>query len=155
MGKFPKFMIILIIPICVLPLLLLLFLLLSFTPLFFEVSESKLYGTYVAKYEFAEEKLAINVRLTINRDGTFIQEVTRAGSSKVDISKGTWTYTKYCGLIFDHNFMDIMDSHGKLKPNYAQPRETGTVLMPATRWMFRIFLGTKDKSNDVLYKKID
>ena len=151
--------------------LLLLFLFLSFTPLFYVVrDESKLYGTYVADYEFAKEKL------TINKDGTFVQEVAlktppqvdmrgwlpiwkgrmrKVTLSKADTATGTWTYyvkptTSY--FMFDHNFMCVMVRHRDLNPDYAQPRDTGIVTRPAHRWLFRIYIGS---SEAVLYRKID
>ncbi|MBW8042301.1 MAG: hypothetical protein FVQ85_20195 [Planctomycetes bacterium] len=143
-----KFIISIIIIICVVTCLLLFLLFLSFTPSCRIVKDqSRLSGTYVADYEFAKEKL------TIKSDGTFIQEVTLKASSKVDIAKGTWTYKPRNGYFrFDHNFMSVLDGAQRLKPDYAQPRDSGVVLKPAERWFFRISLGSHE---GVLYKKID
>ena len=130
-------------------LLLLAFVFLSFTPLIFVVrDQSKLYGTYLADYEFATEKV------TINKDGTFIQEVTLAETSKVDIAKGTWKYDSEDGVfIFDHNFMCVKDGFARLKPDYAKPRDKGLVMMPAYRMFFRIYLGSGEYKDT--YKKIE
>ena len=129
-------------------LLLLAFLFLSFTPLIFVVrNQSKLYGTYLADYEFATEKV------TINKDGTFVQEVTLKATSKVDTAKGTWKYYPEDGdFTFDHNFMSVMDGFKQLKPDYDRPRDKGRVMMPAYRMFFRIYMGSCE---GVLYKKIE
>jgi hypothetical protein len=145
-----KFVITGIILICAALFLVLVFVFLSFTPLLYSVSDqSKLYGTYVADNEFVRE------RLTIKEDGTFIQEVTLKASSKVDTAKGTWTYAaKHGSFTFDHNFMCVVDAGGRLRADYAQPRDTGLVIMPARRWFFRILLGSGE-AGDLAYKKID
>ncbi len=144
-----KFIISMIIIICVITCLLLFLLFLSLTPSCRIVvkDQSMLSGTYVADYKFAKEKL------TINNDGTFIQEVTLKASSKVDVAKGTWTYIPKIGYFrFDHNFMIVLDGARRLKPDYAKPRDSGVVLTPARRWFFRISLGSGEH---ILYKKID
>lgn len=42
-------------------------------------NQSELYGTYIADYDIAKEKL------TLNKDGTFVQEVTLKAISKIDV----------------------------------------------------------------------
>jgi len=134
---------------------------------------SKLYGSYVVTYEFAEEKLTINedgtyaqeitlipsskvhrTGLTIHKDGTSTQGATLISSARVDTAKGTWSYKTEpsCCFIFDHNFMNVADGFGDFVPNYAQPRDSGLVIMPAYRWFFRIYLGDGEITK---YKKIN
>lgn len=133
-----KFIISMIIIICVIPFL---------SSYGIVKDQSGLSGTYLADYEFAKEKL------TINDDGTFIQEVTLKASSKVDVAKGTWSYNPKRGYFrFDHNFMFVLDGARRLKPDYAKPRDSGVVLLPARRWFFRISLGSCE---GILYKKSD
>lgn len=152
-------------------LLLMLFLLLSVSPLLYDVkSVSKLYGSYVATYEFAQVKLTINkdetytqkvtlipsskvyrTGLTINKDGA-TQGTTVISSSRVDTAKGTWSYDPDDDYFtFDHDFMSIVDGFGDFNPNYAQPH-TGLAELPAYRWFFRIYLGDGEI---VKYKKIN
>src|SRR3990170_8166470 len=67
-------------------------------------SQTELYGTYVADYDVAKEKL------TLNKDGTFVQEVTLKATSKVDVAKGTWTYDPKTGYVrFRENFMPVLN----------------------------------------------
>jgi hypothetical protein len=153
-------------------LLLIFFLLLSVSPPLRNVkSVSKLYGSYIATYEFAQVKLTINkdetytqevtlipsskvyrTGLTINKNGTSTQGTTVISSSRVDTAKGTWSYDPEDDyFIFDHNFMSIVDGFGDFKPNYAQPH-TGLSELCAYRWFFHIYLDggetTKYKKND-------
>jgi hypothetical protein len=46
--------------------------------------DSDLYGAYLATYENGTEKL------TLERDGTFIQEVRLDGSDEAVVNLGTW-----------------------------------------------------------------
>ena len=47
------------------------------------MNQDELYGTFIADYSLAKEKLILN------QDGTFIQEVTLKSTSRVDSTKGT------------------------------------------------------------------
>jgi len=168
MNKFAKKLIIFI---NIVVLLLVLFLFLSFSPFLRVVSDvSKLYGSYIATYEFAQEELAINKNgtyeqkvtlipssksyrtgLTIFPDGNSTQDKTVISSSRVDTANGTWSYDPEDGyFIFDHNFMNIVDGFGDFNPDYAQPHK-GLSLMPAYRWFFRIYLGDGEITK---YKKV-
>jgi len=103
-------------------------------------------GTYVADYDAAKEKLVLN------KDGTYTQEVMLKSNSKVDVSRGTWTYNpenQY--LSFDDNFMLVLNGFGKLNPEYAY-RKLGGVSVPAHRSFGRMRIGS---SKRVVYKKID
>ena len=103
-------------------------------------------GAYVADYDVAKEKL------TLNRDGIYIQEVTLKSNSKVDVSKGTWTYnpnTQY--VSFNENFMLVLNGFGKLNPDYAHPKPGG-VSQPTTLYFGRMRIGS---SEGIVYKKID
>lgn len=109
-------------------------------------SQSELYGSYVADYNVAKEKV------TLNKDGTFIQEVALKATAKVDIAKGTWSYDPKSGYVsFEQNFMVVLDGFRKLDPNYAHPKPGG-VDYPVDKYLGRILLGAAE---GVLYKKID
>lgn len=111
-----------------------------------EPSKLELPGTYIADYEVAKEKLSLN------KDGTYTQEVIRKSNSKVNVSKGTWTYnpeTQY--VSFNENFMVVLDGFGKLDPEYAHPKPGG-VSLPAKIYFGRTRIGT---SKGVIYKKLE
>lgn len=105
---------------------------------------SDLYGGYEADYTIAKEKL------TLNKDGTFTQEVTLKATGKVDVTKGTWTYDSKRGyLTFNENLMVVLDGFGQLDPNYAKPK-AGLVVEPVNKYLGRISIGS---SEGIVYKK--
>ncbi|HVP37149.1 MAG TPA: hypothetical protein VMT04_09165 [Terriglobales bacterium] len=106
---------------------------------------SELFGTYIADYDVAKEKL------TLYHDGTFRQEVTLKATSEVTVSKGTWTYDPKSGYVsFNENFMVVLNGFGKFDPNYAHP-EPG-VSYPVDKYFGCISLGVAE---GILYKKVD
>lgn len=115
-------------------------------------TQSELYGTYIADYGLAKEKLVLY------KDGTFYQEVMLKSTSKIDKATGTWLYRPRVkgdpssGYIsFRENFMYVLDNFGeKLNPDYAHPK-SGQVVLPVERF-FRITIGSSEAR---VYKKID
>jgi hypothetical protein len=108
-------------------------------------NQAELYGTYIADYDIAKEKL------TLNQDGIFIQEVRLKATSKVNIAKGTWSYDPKTGYIsFEGGFMLVLNGFRKLNPSYARPKPGG-VSWPADKYFGRILLGGAE---GVLYKKV-
>lgn len=109
-------------------------------------SQYDLYGTYIANYDVAKEKLILN------KDGTFIQEVTLKATSKVDVAKGRWTYDPETGYVtFHENFMLVLNGFRELDPDYAHPKP-GLVGYPADKYFGYIQLGAAE---GILYKKVD
>jgi hypothetical protein len=108
--------------------------------------QSDLFGTYIADYEVAKEKL------TLNKDGTFIQEVTLKATSKVDITKGEWSYDSASGYVtFEKNFLIVLNGFGELNHDYTKP-STGAVIEPVEKCFWHISIGTDE---GILYKKVD
>lgn len=105
----------------------------------------ELYGTYVADYKVAREKL------TLNRDATFKQEVTIKATSKVDVAKGTWSYNPKSGYVtFDGGFMLVLDGFRQFDPNYLNPKP-GVVALPAGKVLGHLSIGVDE---GILYKKL-
>lgn len=110
------------------------------------VIHSELFGTYIADYDIAKEKL------TLNKNGTFIQEVTFKATSKVDVAKGTWVYNFKTGYVsFEEYFILVLDGFKKLNPDYAHPKPGG-VSLPADKYFGWVFIGAAE---GILYKKVD
>jgi len=102
-----------------------------------------LYGKYQANYDLAKENL------TLNPDGTFVQEVILKSNGKADTTRGLWDYEN--GIVtFRGNFMNVRNEEGTLNSGYAQPSD-GLVGLPAESYFGTMYLGV-DK--DVLYKKM-
>jgi len=109
-------------------------------------SQSELYDTYIADYDVAKEKL------TLSKDGTFIQEVSLKATSKIEVQKGTWTYDPKSGyMTFQGGFMGVLDGFRQLNQDYAHTKP-GLVVQPADKYFGHILIGTAE---GVLYKKID
>lgn len=108
-------------------------------------TQAELYGTYIADYDVAKEKIILN------KDGTFIQEVTLKTTSKVDIVKGTWSYNPHTGYVtFHENFMAVLNGFRKLNPAYNYSN-TSPAFLPADKYAGRILLGVAE---GILYKKV-
>lgn len=79
----------------------------------------ELYGTYIADYQFAKEKLVLN------KDGTFTQEIQLKTKPEVNIRKGKWWYsTEGRSIHFDDQFMIVCDGWGRFiakkdRPHFA------------------------------------
>ncbi len=77
--------------------------------------QSQLHGTYVADYDVATEKLALN------RDGTFAQSVTLRATSEILLAKGSWKYDAQSGYVtFGEGFLHVVDMFGRFDPNYER-----------------------------------
>ena len=93
-----------------------------------------------------------NERLTLNKDGTFLQKVTLMANQKVDIAQGKWTYVLNDSYLrFDNNFLVVVDGFMELKPKYLEPKE-GAAFLPAEIFFGNIRIGSTEV---VLYEKID
>jgi hypothetical protein len=106
--------------------------------------KSELFGTYVANYSVAREKI------TLNEDGSFVQEVTFKATSKVDITKGKWSYDDKTGYVrFSENYMNVLNGLGQLNTDYSQ--ELTSASLPAHTYFGYIVVGSEE---GVLYKKV-
>ncbi|MBI4302554.1 MAG: hypothetical protein HY664_08105 [Chloroflexi bacterium] len=106
--------------------------------------QSELYGTYVADYKIAKEKLILK------DDGTFEQEVTIKKTGGVSVTKGSWTYDPKDGYVTFHYFIVVLDGFGEFDPGYAQPKR-GAVIQDAVKLFGRIRLEVGDFYS---YKKV-
>lgn len=105
--------------------------------------QSELYGTYLADYDVAKEKL------TLNKNGTFIQEVTLKANLKIVTTEGTWIYDSKSGYVgFRDNFMSVLNGFQKLNPAYFQ--KLGSASLPVDKYFGIVMLGSAE---GVLYKK--
>ena len=98
-----------------------------------------MYGTYIADYKFAKETL------TLNPDGTYVQQVTLKTDGRVSVARGKWNYdpaTAYA--TFDHHMMLVMDGFQHFMPNYAVPRKEGLVSLPVDRLFGQVRIGAAD-----------
>ncbi len=93
-------------------------------------AQSELYGTYVADYDRASEKLILK------GDGTFEQEVMVKRTSEVSTTVGSWTYDVTRGNVTFHGLKSIVDI---VNPDY--PVTKGPVTLPAEVLWGRTQLG--------------
>lgn len=103
-----------------------------------------LFGTYEANYSVAREKIILH------KDGSFVQEVTFKATSRVDITKGKWSYDDKTGYVrFIENYMNVLNGLGQLNPDYNQKLTSAS--LPALTYFGHIRVGSEE---GVLYKKI-
>lgn len=122
---------------------------LSFSPLCLKKvkDQSELYGRYEADYPYAKEELILN------QDNTFIQTVTLKASSKIDMAKGVWKLDPEDGyLIFDSNFLLVLDGAGKPVPEYAEVKKVGKICYPAIKWFGKLLIEFQE---GIYYKKVE
>lgn len=106
------------------------------------VEQSELYGTYIAEYDVARE------RLDIDKDGTFTQSVIIVATAKTDKIAGRWLYNPQTGYIsFENNFMLILDGFGHFDPQYNNPT-IGRSVYPVEKSFGRVRIGV-DVGNEV------
>lgn len=80
------------------------------------LQESELYGAYVATYENGTQKL------TLEKDGAFVQEVRLKGSDSVVVNSGTWKYNRPSNYVDLENCLGVNDGFGRIRANFATNR---------------------------------
>ena len=110
------------------------------------VQESELYGVYAAEYENGREKL------TLEKGGKYVQEVTLKGSDKPVINSGMWKYRRasdgeIVARIDLENCLGVGDGFGKIRPDFATNRG-GCSFGVERRWFIvgRLRLGPDEAS---------
>jgi len=105
------------------------------------VRESELYGVYVAEYENGREKL------TLEKDGRYVQEVTPKGSDKPTINSGPWKYHHLSNRVELEDCFGVNDGFGKIRPDFATNRG-GCSFGVERRWLIagRLRLGPDEAS---------
>jgi len=103
--------------------------------------KSEVVGTYVADYDIAKETI------TLNQDGTYSQEVTIKATSQINRINGTWSYDYDNDVVFQNNFISVLNFQGKL--NYQQERRL--VILPVTKVLGFIFIENNDY---IRYRKL-
>lgn len=98
-----------------------------------QVQESELYGVYVAEYESGTEKL------TLHKEGRYIQEVSLKGSQKPTINSGVWKYDPSRNRVEMEGCFGVGDGFGKIRPDFAAKR--GVCSFPVGRRWFVVGQG--------------
>lgn len=107
-------------------------------------SSLELVGYYDSDYKLAAETLVLY------SNGHFSQEVKLKHDGNVEVSEGKWRYNhsnKY--IVFENNFMLVLDGFHKLNQEYANPK-SGLVILPVSEVLGKITIGTSD---GVIYNK--
>jgi len=100
--------------------------------------QSGIPGKYVADYDLAREEV------TLDANGTFTQKVVFKATSKVDTSKGKWSYEPEISYLrFDEHFMLVTDGFRHFRPDYDKPNG-GDTLLPNNRRFGSASFGTEE-----------
>lgn len=106
------------------------------------VQESELYGIYLAEYESGAEKL------TLQKDGKYVQEVLLKGTEKPTINSGMWRYDPTRNRVELQDCFGVGDGFGKIRPDFAAKR--GVCSFPVERrWLIvgQLLLGPDEASH--------
>ena len=105
------------------------------------VQESDLYGEYVAEYQNGMQKL------TLEKGGRYVQEVTLKESNKPMINSGAWKYHRPSNEVDLENCLGVGDGFGKIRPDFATNRG-GCTYPVERRWLIwgRLRLGPDEAS---------
>ena len=90
-------------------------------------------------------------RITLNEDGTYLQEVTMNGSAERVTNSGRWAYDN--GDVDIHDCLDVDDGHGRIRPDFATP--ISLCSYPLTRSAYLIGPLRLESSESHPYKKTD
>ena len=83
------------------------------------IGEVELYGAYVATYENGSEKL------TLEKGGTFVQEIRLKGSDSAIMNSGTWQVRRPNNrpdLVELKNCLAVSDGFGRIRTDFATRR---------------------------------
>ncbi|MGH2489968.1 MAG: hypothetical protein ACRDF9_00530 [Candidatus Limnocylindria bacterium] len=83
------------------------------------VPETELYGAYVATYANGSEKL------TLEKGGTFVQEIRLKGSDSAVVNSGTWQVRRPSNrpdLVELQNCLAVGDGFGRVRTDFATNR---------------------------------
>ena len=83
------------------------------------LDEVELYGAYVATYENGSEKL------TLEKGGTFVQEIRLKGSDSAVMNSGTWQVRRppnRSELVDLMNCLAVSDGFGRIRSDFAARR---------------------------------
>jgi hypothetical protein len=94
----------------------------------------KVYGSYVAPYSYGTE------RITLNRDGTFLQTVEMHNGSTAS-AKGTWEFAPNPSYVTLHGALIVDDGFGGVKGTWQTPT-TGLVSLDVEIHWFRVVIGS-------------
>ena len=95
------------------------------------VPSEKVYGTYVASYPLG------NSTLTLNRDGSFIQQVTIKDQPPAT-AQGSWTFDPIHSTVTLHGAMAVVDGFGDLNSDWRTIDDLPE--QPVERLWFRIVI---------------
>lgn len=93
------------------------------------VHQSDLYGEYIAKFQSGTE------RLVLNRDGTYVQQVSLARGGEPVVNTGSWIWDGSDKSVLLRDCLGVNDGHGDIRPDFAVNRG-GCGLSVERKWIF-------------------
>ena len=99
------------------------------------VPAEKVYGTYVASYPFGTETL------TLNRDGTFVQQVHMKNEHPVTV-RGSWSFDpKEKSRVDLYGLMFVVDGFSELRSDWRTVKPGLASFGVQRRW-FKVMMGS-------------
>jgi hypothetical protein len=96
----------------------------------------KVYGTYVATYPFGTDTI------TLNRDGTLVQEVVITGEPPPEVARGRWSFDPSNGYVTLDVYLPVDNGFGKLNGKWRIPNHGLAAALPVEKLLFRTIMGS-------------
>jgi len=102
-----------------------------------KVQSERVYGSYAASYPFGTETLVLN------RDGTFVQQVTIKNEPPA-AARGSWKFDPANSRVDLYGSMIVVDGFGKLRNDWRNVKP-GVVSMDVEMHWSKILMGSAGK----------
>jgi hypothetical protein len=94
------------------------------------------YGTYVATYPFGTDTI------TLNRDGTLVQNVVITDDPPPEIARGHWSFDSSNSYVTFDVYLSVDNGFGKLNATWRTPHHGSAASLPIEKILFRTTMGS-------------
>ena len=94
------------------------------------------YGTYIATYPFGTDTI------TLNSDGTLVQQVVIAVDPPPEIARGRWSFDPSNGYVTFDVYLSVDDGFGKLDRAWRTPHHGSAASPPIEQTPFGMTMGS-------------
>jgi hypothetical protein len=100
------------------------------------VPVQNVHGTYVATYPFGTDTI------TLNSDGTLVQQVVIAGDPPPESARGHWSFDPSNGYVTFDVYLQVDNGFGKLNGTWRTPHHGSAASLPVEKSLFGMTMGS-------------